>query len=106
MKRDDIMNLDHWQFRSGREIDNCVPDHWLPVIAALCASIGELVNQDGREHFCWRDIKEKHGQLAVYYVATTELTAPIEALVDVAESACSEAAQAQPAKASDKRFLG
>lgn len=88
MKRDDILKLYHWQFRSGRKIDNSVPDRWLPAIAALCASVNELVDQDGREYFYWRDIKEKRGQLAVAYVAPAELITTIDALIDVTESAC------------------
>lgn len=82
-----------WQFRRGREIDPCVPDAWLPVIAELCACIEKAVPLNERAGFYWLDIKEKRGQLAVDFVSPYGSGPAIEALVDRAIEKSAEASK-------------
>lgn len=93
MRRADIVQRYRWQFRSGREIDACVPDMWLPAIAKLCAGIEEAVPAIERTGFYWLDLKEKRGQLAVDFVFPHGCGPAIEALVD---HAIEQAAAAAP----------
>lgn len=105
MNRIDLQNRFAWQFCSGRAIDHSVPEYWLPALTTMCAGIDAIVDQNDREYFYWRDIKEKHGHLAVDYAAPADLIDAIEALIAAAESACHEADQAAMAKVNGKRFL-
>ena len=82
--RDTIMARYSWQFQRGRKIDNCVPAQWLPVVEDLCMAIEETIPVADRPAFYWLDIKEKHGALAVDYVAPSNMASKIEALVEAA----------------------
>lgn len=88
MEREDIHRRYSWQFKAGRVVDNNVPDRWLPAISSLCADIDALIQDELREGFHWLDIKEKHGMLSVSYAAPSALTDAIDALVDMADTAC------------------
>lgn len=82
----DITNRYAWQFRGGRGIDNCVPPQWLPLVEALCKAIEEAISEADRPAFYWLDIKEKHGTIAVDYVAPANMTDTIEALIEAAST--------------------
>lgn len=84
MTRDEIMMQYRRQFRHGREIDNSVPDTWLPAIADLCASIEAAVPPFEQAGFYWRDMKEKQGELAVDYNVPASAAAAVDVLVDLA----------------------
>ena len=91
MEREDIHRHYSWQFKAGRVVDNSVPDSWLSAISSLCADVDALIQGEQRESFHWLDIKEKHGMLSVSYAAPGALTGAIDALVDVADTACLQA---------------
>lgn len=88
MRHDDIRHRYRWQFKTGRGVDNSVPDSWLSDISSLCANVDVLIQGELREGFHWLDIKEKHGMLSVSYAAPGALTDAIDALVDAADIAC------------------
>lgn len=91
MQHDDIRHRYGWQFKTGRGVDNSVPDSWLSAISSLCANVDVLIQGELREGFHWLDIKEKHGMLSVSYAAPSTLTDEIDALVDMADTACLQA---------------
>lgn len=91
MEREDIYRRYSWQFKAGRVVDNNVPDRWLPAISSLCADVDALIQDELREGFHWLDIKEKHGMLSVSYTVPGALTDAIDALVDMADTACRQA---------------
>lgn len=82
--RKGIMTRYQWQFCTGRPIDNSVPDAWLPVLVDLFASIDETIPPAERAAFYWLDIKEKHGGLAVDYVAPSSVDFDIESAIEMA----------------------
>lgn len=82
MTSSEIIKRYSWQFRVGRGIDHCVPPPWLPVVEELCMAIERTVPMADRPAFCWLDIKEKRGELAVDYVVPATMADVIEALVD------------------------
>lgn len=84
MTTDDIENRYAWQFRGGRGVDNCVPPQWLPIVARLCDAIEEAIPVADRPAFYWLDIKEKHGTIAVDYVAPPNMNDLIETLIEAA----------------------
>lgn len=94
MRHDDIRHRYRWQFKTGRGVDNSVPDSWLSAISSLCANVDVLIQGELREGFHWLDIKEKHGMLSVSYAAPGALTDAIDALVDAADTACRQAVPA------------
>lgn len=91
MQYDDIRHRYRWQFKIGRGVDNSVPDSWLSATSSLCANVDALIQGEFREGFHWLDIKEKHGMLSVSYAAPAALTDAIDALVDMADTACRQA---------------
>lgn len=94
MEREDIHRHYSWQFKAGRVVDNSVPDSWLSAISSLCTNVDVLIQGELREGFHWLDIKEKHGMLSVSYAAPSALTDAINALVDMADTACRQAVPA------------
>lgn len=104
MQRDDIYRQYGWQFTRGRGIDSSVPEPWLPAIAGLCAQIAELIPKEQRAMFQWRDIKEKHGALAVAYHAPAALADTVADLVEAVESACNSHSTVQLIKVTEYRW--
>lgn len=51
MRHDDIRHCYRWQFKTGRGVDNSVPDSWLSAISSLCANVDALIQGELREAF-------------------------------------------------------
>ncbi|MBX9298394.1 hypothetical protein K5M33_16285 [Chromobacterium vaccinii] len=104
MQRDDIYRQHGWQFARGTGIDSSVPAAWLPAITDLCTKVAALIPEEQREAFQWKDIKEKHGILAVVYHAPAALDDAVASLVEAAESACKTHATIQLIKVTEYRW--
>lgn len=78
------LNFDQMPFR-------CFPRDWDPEIRLLLATITELLTPAQQVAFMLTDVKEKHGELHVYWILDgncepldPEVEAAIEALIEAA----------------------
>ena len=74
MEREDIHRHYSRQFKTGRVVDNSVPDSWLSAISSLFANVDVLIQGELREGFHWLDINQGEARDAVGVLCGSERT--------------------------------